>query len=307
ADYPEALLLGEAASANVNLAADYTAPNNHLLDSVITFRYFPEDDHGLDPRLPAQFQPKDLDWLAFKRIQAVWQQTLADVSLPVLYWNNHDMPRLATARAKTPTQARSLAMLMYLQRGLPIIYYGEELGLKNLLFTSADQFHDEAAGDFIKRAQVLGKSRDETLQMVSSAHKLPARGPMPWTSEPGGGFSTGRPWLTGERLDRANVEDELNDPGSTLNFYRRLLALKKRALFQTERFYLRATGPDSYVYQRDLGGASVIVAVALGDKETKVRIPRGYTQEELVAGRYRLEDGELLLSPFAGVVLSKES
>jgi alpha-glucosidase len=44
------------------------------------------------------------------------------VSLPTLYWGNHDMARLATRIAHSAIQARSLAVLMYLQRGIPIIY-----------------------------------------------------------------------------------------------------------------------------------------------------------------------------------------
>ena len=57
-DYPDALLLGEAASASVNLAVDYTSKRNHLMDSVITFRYFTEDEKNVDKRYSAQYQPK---------------------------------------------------------------------------------------------------------------------------------------------------------------------------------------------------------------------------------------------------------
>ncbi len=159
-DYPDALLLGEAASASVNLAVDYTNRRNHLMDSVITFRYFTDDESKIDPRFSEQYQPKDLDLTAFKQNQVVWQQTLAGVSQPTLYWNNHDMARIATRVAKTQTQAKSLAMLMYLQRGIPIIYYGEELGMKNLHFTHAEQFEDQTVKPWLKDAeQFLSKKR----------------------------------------------------------------------------------------------------------------------------------------------------
>lgn len=68
-DYPDALLLGEAASANVNLAVDYTNKDNHLMDSVITFRYFTEDQSQVDPSFSAQYQPKSLDLVKFKQIR----------------------------------------------------------------------------------------------------------------------------------------------------------------------------------------------------------------------------------------------
>ncbi|MDF7682360.1 alpha-glucosidase [Lactobacillus sp. ESL0679] len=303
-DYPETLLLGEAASANVNLAVDYTAKNRQLMDNVITFRYFTDDESQLDPNLPAQYQPKPLDWLNFKQTQAVWQQTLVDIAQPILYWNNHDMPRVATRIAKTPTQVCSLAMLMYLERGIPIIYYGEELGLKNYEFTTSSAFADDSVNEFIKQAEQAGKSEEEALALVSQTHKMPARCPMPWTDEKFGGFSTVKPWLTGKKLDHASVSGEITDPNSTFNFYRWLIALKKTPLFQDGNFNLYSTGQDSYVYQRKLKNEQAIVAVSLSSEKIKITLPEGNYEEKLVAGQYHLTGSELLLMPYSGVVLS---
>ena len=305
-DYPEALLLGEAASANVNLAADYTAKDHHLLDSVVTFRYFKDDQRHIDPNLPADFQPKGLDWDAFKKTQVIWQQTLGQVSQPTLYWSNHDMPRLASRIAKTGTQARSLAMLMYLQRGIPIIYYGEELGLKNLLFTAKEEFNDQEAERFITKAADWDLTKAEALKMVSQTHKMPARGPMPWTAKkPNYGFSKVSPWLEGQSQNNANVQAELDDPDSMFNFYRQLLNLKKTALFQSGSFYLLATANDSYVYQRDLANDSAIVAVSLSSQKLRIKLPSEYRKVMLTAGQHYLNKDELILMPYSGVVLSK--
>lgn len=305
-DYPEALLLGEAASANVNLAADYTANDHHLLDSVVTFRYFKDDQRHIDPNLPADFQPKGLDWDAFKKTQVIWQQTLGQVSQPTLYWSNHDMPRLASRIARTGTQARSLAMLMYLQRGIPIIYYGEELGLKNLLFTAKEEFNDQEAERFITKAADWGLTKAEALKMVSQAHKMPARGPMPWTAKkPNYGFSKVSPWLKGQSQNDANVQAELNDPASMFNFYRKLISLKKTALFQAGSFYLLATANNSYVYQRDLANDSAIVAVSLSSQKLRIKLPSEYRKVMLTAGQHYLNKDELILMPYSGVVLSK--
>ena len=305
-DYPNALLLGEAASASVNLAVDYTAKRNHLMDSVITFRYFTEDDSQTDPGFSKQYQPKKLDMTAFKQNQIVWQQTLTGISQPTLYWNNHDMPRLATRFAQNATQARSLAMLMYLQRGLPIIYYGEELGLKNLEFSDTEQFKDETVADFVQSAEKAGKSKQDALKMASLTHKLPARGPMPWNSAKGNGFTTAVPWIAGKKVDQANVLDEVNDRTSMFNFYKKLIALKKTNLFQKGSYYLLATDKNSYVYERDLATGSAIVAVSLSPEKTSVKIPKEYTAEKLAAGEYQLTNGKLTLMPYAGVVLTRK-
>lgn len=305
-DYPDTLLLGEAASASVNLAVDYTTKRNHLMDSVITFRYFTDDDSNCDQRFSEQYQPKKLDLTAFKQNQVVWQQTLAGVSQPTLYWNNHDMARLATRVAKTQTQAKSLAMLMYLQRGIPVIYYGEELGLKNLHFTSADQFEDQIVAPWLKDAEKV-LSKDAALAMASETHKLPARGPMPWDATENHGFSEVKPWITGIKQDDACVANEINDTTSMFNFYQKLLELKKAALFQTGTYYMISTDKNSYVYQRDLHDESAIVAVSLSDQKTTVEIPAGYTVATLKAGEYQLTNEKLTLMPYAGVVLKKEN
>ncbi len=306
-DYPDALLLGEAASASVNLAVDYTNKRNHLMDSVITFRYFTEDDSKIDKSYSAQYQPKELDLTAFKQNQVVWQQTLAGISQPTLYWNNHDMARLATRIAKTSTQAKSLAMLMYLQRGIPIIYYGEELGLKNLHFTSVDQFEDQTVAPWIKEAEKAGISRDAAFAMVSDTHKLPARGPMPWNDTENNGFTSAKPWLNGISQDDVTVANEVNSDNSMFTFYKNMLNLKKEKLFQDGTYYMISTGKDSYVYQRDLGNESAIVAVSLSNKKISIDLPEEYIKELLKAGEYQLTNGKLTLMPYAGVVLKKEN
>ncbi|URW70935.1 alpha-glucosidase [Lactobacillus kefiranofaciens subsp. kefirgranum] len=305
-DYPDALLLGEAASASVNLAVDYTNRRNHLMDSVITFLYFTDDESKIDPRFSEQYQPKDLDLTAFKQNQVVWQQTLAGVSQPTLYWNNHDMARIATRVAKTQTQAKSLAMLMYLQRGIPIIYYGEELGMKNLHFTHAEQFEDQTVKPWLKDAEQF-LSKKDAMAMLSDNHKLPARGPMCWDDTKNHGFTDGTPWLTGISQNDATVASEMNVAGSMYSFYKQMLTLKKEKLFQNGTYYMIATDKNSYVYQRDLGDESAIVAVSLSNQKTVITVPGKYTEEKLKAGEYQLTDGKLTLMPYAGVVLKKEN
>jgi alpha-glucosidase len=306
-DYPDALLLGEAASASVNLAVDYTNKRNHLMDSVITFRYFTDDESKVDKRYPEQYQPKGIDFTAFKQNQVVWQQTLAGVSQPTLYWNNHDMARLATRVAKTPTQAKSLAILMYLQHGIPVIYYGEELGLKNLHFTSVDQFEDQTVAPWIKKAEQAGISREDAMTMVSETHKLPARGPMPWNDTKNYGFTEGTPWINGIVEKHVSVASEVNSDISMFTFYKKMIALKKESLFQDGDYYMLPTDKNSYIYQRDLSDESAIVAVSLSNEKITVEIPQGYTEEKLKAGEYQLTNGKLTLMPYAGVVLKKEN
>ncbi|WP_390410606.1 alpha-glucosidase [Lacticaseibacillus jixiensis] len=299
ADFPDAFLLGEAASASVDLASAYT---DHLMDAVVSFRYFTQQPG--DVGLPAAYQPKMMDWQAFKQTQAVWQQTL--MAYPTLYWSNHDMGRVLGRVAQSATHARSLAMLMYLQRGLPIIYYGEELGMQNLQFTSADDFKDPTVAPFVAAAVNHGLSEAEALAMVSATHKLPARAPMQWDDAPHHGFSTQTPWLSGQELPTASAAAQQLDRDSMWQFYRQLIELKKRHLFQTGDYLLLTTDENSYVYQRQTPDAKAIVAVGLGQQPAQVTLPKGRYSPLLWAGDYQLNGAALTLAPEAGVVLIEE-
>lgn len=302
-DYPDALLLGEAASANVNLAVDYTNKDNHLMDSVITFRYFTEDQSKIDPSFLNNYQPKPLDWVKFKQNQTIWQQTLSGISKPTLYWNNHDMARLATRIAKNDTQARSLAMLMYLQCGIPIIYYGEELGMRNLQFENVNDFQDDTVKEFVKSAEKAGVTSKEALLMASKTHKLPARGPMPWDNERNNGFTDKEPWIKGKKLDETNAADEIADDSSMFNFYKKLISLKKEQLFQDGNYYLWSTSDGSYVYERNLKDKKALIAVSLSQEPIEIEVGKEFSSERLSAGEYDLMAGKLRLEPYAGVVL----
>ena len=302
-DYPDALLLGEAASANVNLAVDYTNKHNHLMDSVITFRYFTEDQSKIDPSFLNNYQPKPLDWVKFKQNQTIWQQTLSGISKPTLYWNNHDMARLATRIAKNDTQARSLAMLMYLQCGIPIIYYGEELGMRNLQFENVNDFQDDTVKEFVKSAEKAGVTSKEALLMASKTHKLPARGPMPWDNERNNGFTEKEPWIKGKKLDKTNAADEIADDSSMFNFYKKLISLKKEQLFQDGNYYLWSTSDGSYVYERNLKDKKALIAVSLSQEPIEIEVGKEFSSERLSAGEYDLMAGKLRLEPYAGVVL----
>ncbi|MFD1392816.1 alpha-glucosidase [Lacticaseibacillus jixianensis] len=306
ADYPDAFLLGEASSADPHLAVDYTAKANGLMDSVITFRYFTDDVSHVDPKLPAGYQPHGLDFEAFKKDQVVWQQTLSGVSQPTLWWSNHDLARLRTRIAHSDVQARSLAMLMYLERGIPVIYYGDELGLQNLEFDSVEAFQDQTVGPFVAAAKAAGLSEEAALKMVSKTHKLPARGPMPWDDSQHHGFSPHQPWLGGREVTTTSVAQQEKRQNSMLHFYQALIALKKQPVFQDGRFRLLTTPDNLYVYQRLGGAQEAIVAVELTGHKTQVTLPAGDYQAPLTAGEVTLEGNTLTLAPYAGAALIKK-
>jgi alpha-glucosidase len=158
----------------------------------------------------------------FTLIQTAWRaDAIADImrdylkAVPAGAWpnwvlGNHDQPRIASRVGAA--QARVAALLLLTLRGTPTMYYGDELGMANVVIPPA-AVRDPAE----LRQPGIGAGRD------------PERTPIAWDTSANGGFSSGTPWLPlGENVQRANVADLERDPGSILMLYRAIIALRRR-------------------------------------------------------------------------------
>ena len=309
---PDIFILGEAASADIDLAVDYTDPSKEMCDTVVTFRYFEDDKSKLDPKLPEFGQPLPLKIETFKDTMVTWQKRLQKISYPTLYWNNHDMPRILTRFAAESEHkkaaAKMLATLMYLQRGVPCIYYGEEIGMESAVLPKISDFEDRQADEFFKEAKEAGATEAECLSMLSRSHKMAARTVMQWNESEYYGFSATKPWKYGQTND-VNVANEQSDGTSILNFYKSVLKLKKKPLFVEGNFVLVDTMDDLYVYKRTLGDSEAWVICNLADAVTKYRVRGNLSDKHIVLQNGSLslnEENVLTLPPFGSLVFMTE-
>jgi alpha-glucosidase len=181
-------------------------------------------------------------------------------ALPAGAWpnwvlGNHDIARVASRLG--PAQARVAAMLLLTLPGTPILYQGEELGLTDVPIPV------EQALDPIARL-IPGRGRD------------PERTPMPWEPGPGGGFTTGRPWLpVGDDNLARNVAAQRDDPASMLSLHRRLLQLRRRSpALVTGAYAPVAADGDVLAYLRTDGdGDKRLVALNLGSRPARLAVP----------------------------------
>jgi alpha-glucosidase len=119
---------------------------------------------------------------------------------PVWFGSNHDHSRMATRWAQgDPDKHRAALFLLLTLPGVAMLYQGDELGLED---------------------GVVPPDRSKDLATPS---RDPERTPMPWTRD---GHEWSDPWLPLTDTSR-NVEDQLDDPGSTLNYTRDLIAARK--------------------------------------------------------------------------------
>jgi alpha-glucosidase len=132
-------------------------------------------------------------------------------------------------------------------RGTPCLYQGDELAL-----TEADVPYELLQDPYGITFWPEFKGRDG------------CRTPMPWTAEmPNAGFTSGKPWLPVDPAHAAAAASvQENDPDSTLNAARRLIAWR-RGLPQLTRGEIKFFDAPEPVLalRRDLAGHDAILAV----------------------------------------------
>lgn len=268
-------ILGEAASADVDLAFQYTHPENDMCNAVVSFLIFPEDETMKDPRLPFNMQSSRLNKKAFKEVMSAWQDKMDPFGGPVLYWNNHDMPRVVSRFGNVEqfrdNSSKMLATLMYLQKGIPFIFNGEEIGMRNLHYNDRNHFDTPGAVPFYEKAKQLGYSEEHILKELNHTGRDVSRGAMQWDNATFAGFSTVEPWSGVNVEEKYNVAAQQKDPKSILMYYQTLLKLKKTPLFINGSFTLHETKDTLYVYERTYEGQRAIVCCNLSDTEEHIQ------------------------------------
>lgn len=168
----------------------------------------------------------------YKRCCFEAQAKMGDFGFVSNIIENHDEPRGVSHYIPEgdccDTSKKMLAALNFMLRGLPFIYQGQELGMENIPFKSIDEVDDISTLDEYKVALDAGLTPEAALKAVARRSRDNARTPMQWTGEENAGFTAGTPWLrVNSNYTAINVEKETIDPNSVLNFYKKLIALRK--------------------------------------------------------------------------------
>ena len=233
ADEYNAVLIGETWTDDVKELKDYYGEHNDELqmpmDLILT-------------RLPVS-APVLRDHIAAVESSGYW---------PTYVITNHDITRSYTRLgdgARNDDIAKLMAAFYLTLRGTAIMYYGEEIGMKN-----SDPVRKEDVQDPIGRlGWPLEKGRDGE------------RTPMQWTPGPNAGFSTAKKtWLpVPDSANIYNVETESKNPNSLLNFYKKLLNLRKNDATLREGNYVALNTGDRNVmsYLRQYKDTAVIVVL----------------------------------------------
>ncbi len=241
--YPERMTVGEV----------------FLLEPERIARYYGRGDElHLAFNFPFLFAP----WSAraFGEKVEAFEDALPPEAWPDVVLSNHDVSRHASRYddAALGDQRERLAALMLLTlRGTPFLYYGEEIGMRDVP-VAAEQMLDPVG-----------------LNLHPSLGRDPERSPMQWAPGLNAGFTQGKPWLpVAADADTRNVAIEREDPASTLTLYRELLALRRSTPALHRGAYRRLPShTDILAYERSVEGSRALVALNMGEEARRPALP----------------------------------
>ena len=135
-----------------------------------------------------------------------------------------------------------------------------------------------------------------------------ARTPMQWSDEENAGFTTGTPWLkVNENYTKINARQQEDDPDSVLQYYRRLIALRKDPTYKEIFAYGKfapafAKANKIMAYYRKTDEKTVLIAANFGDKDAELKLDAAVENVLLTNGLAEL-DGDVLRLESCGVAV----
>ena len=162
-----------------------------------------------------------------------WQTEYSDRCWPTLFFDNHDNPRMCSKIDPSGhyhgAVNKMLAMMLFTMRGTPYIYQGSEIGMTNCQFSDISEFRDIETLNVFEEMTGSGLSDSDVMKRILAGSRDHARIPMQWNSSENAGFSDTAPWIkVNPNHTSINVHDEELDTDSILNYYRKLIALRKQ-------------------------------------------------------------------------------
>ena len=263
----DCMTLAEAPMATPKVALKYIDETKEpVLDMMIQFASQEADCLFTD------FNHMPFSLRKLKKAYSSWQNGLENKGWNMLYIENHDHPRMVSRYGSEKFRKESAKMLavsyMFL-KGTPFVYQGQEIGMSNWYPQSPDMYEDVQTRWQYENVGTK-KSPEKRLQRLWHGSRDSARTPVQWDSSENAGFTTGTPWFyANDNYKEVNVAEQEKDEDSILNFYRKVIALRKELSAVRHGSY-KEYGKHSaslYTYSREDEKQKLLVVCSFSEKE----------------------------------------
>ncbi|MGA7193692.1 MAG: alpha-glucosidase [Anaerolineales bacterium] len=266
-----------------------------------TIRKFMGDEQNDGLSLVFDFGMMDFKFTAqyFHDLIEDIESQFPDPFMPVYVFSNHDRARSISRLGNDIRKAKLLHLLQLTLRGVPCIYYGEEIGMTNLKLPFAT-----ALDPIPHKFKSIPRFVFDMLGMTLNRDEV--RTPMQWNDEKNAGFSSAeKPWLTiHPNYDVINVEKESKDESSLLNTIRVILKIRNEyETLQQGSLELIASLPDYVLgYRRKSDTEEIIALLNFSESETQFPFMNGNCVLKL-SNQDELKNGKINLSGYSGMIL----
>ena len=283
----DTMIVGEAIGCTVDNAESLVSEDRNELDSAITFELMQVD-------FKWDFWPVKFNLKKFKAVQSAFQ-SLPDTCWNTLYYENHDQPRSVSRYGNgngyhRKELAKMLAVSLHMLKGTPYVYQGQEIGMTNIALEEKEYVDIMATRVFEMVRKIFPPLMPIARWAMAKRARDHARTPMQWNGKQGAGFTTGKPWMKiNPNHSDVNVEADLKNPNSVLNFYKQLIAFRLHndvIIHGTYKEYFH-NNKNIYCYERAYRGKRYIVICNFKEKNVPLNVDTiGAKGAKLVLANY---------------------
>ena len=186
-----------------------------------------------------------------------------------------------------------LATLMMCLNGTIFLYQGQELGMINPYFKDLDLYDDVDSKtmykDLVETMKVM--SHDDFMHGLLMNSRDNARTPMHWDNSVNSGFNQGaKTWLAmNTHAKDINVFNQIDDEKSVLNYYKKLISLRKSSLKDVfidgyfERLSKYENYEDLFIYKKTFENETMTVIINLGANELEYDLSLRLDKEIIIS------------------------
>lgn len=224
------------------------------------------------------FEMLKFKWNAnyFKNLISKIEHQFQEPAIPVYVFSNHDKKRSASRLKGNMEQSKLLHFLQFTVRGIPFMYYGEEIGMENLTIPLKNGL-DPIAKKYNFLPQFIVN------QITDTINRDEVRTPMQWNGKENAGFSSHKnTWLpVHPNYKTINVATEMADEKSLLNLIKSILSIRKMHLplqiGQFSWFDITNLPKEILAFERKHGNEKLIIFINFSKNTKTINCPIGYS------------------------------
>ncbi len=242
------------------------------------------------------------------------QVAIHDVAFEANIIENHDQTRgvslFIPENEYSYESVTALAALMLLLRGIPFIYQGQEIGMRNCHYRSAEEYEDISTLEQYRQAMKDGCTHEKAMETCYQYSRDNARTPMQWNDRDNAGFTAGTPWFgVNPDYTMISVEKDMAAEKSVFRFYQSLIRLRKSSAYndvlvegKTKPLYMEED--HIFAYERVLGAQTVAVISNFCNEKCEINVEKKY--ENVLLNNYPeivWNENKIMMYPYQTIVL----